>query len=125
NNPLIQSGMYNGLGGLFYNNPLNQNSLTTGYVPGTTGMGNQPIPGAIAGGAAGNNLNMQANQAAGRNSFGMNRGAAMGQNVVNGGFNGGSPALNSAFQTPQTRSRSSQTRKQTSLSVTNRAMQQP
>jgi hypothetical protein len=125
NNPLIQASMYNGAGGLYYNNPLNQNSLTTGYVPGTTGLENQAVPGAITGGAAGNNLNMQANQAAGRNQLGTNRSTAMGQNVLNGGFNNGSSALNSGFQAPRTRARSSQAKKQTSRSSTNRVLRQP
>ena len=125
NNPLNQAGMYNGAGGLFYNNPTNQNSLITGYVPGTTGLGNQAVPGAIAGRAGGNNLNMQANQGAGRNQFGTNRSTVMRQNGLNGGFNGGSPALNSGFQAPRMRARSSQTKKQTSRSSTNRAFRQP
>jgi hypothetical protein len=89
NNPLTQAGMYNGAGGLFYNNPTNQNSLITGYVPGTMGLGNQAVPGSIAGGAGGNNLNMQANQGAGRNQFGTNRSTVMRQNGLNGGFKRG------------------------------------
>jgi hypothetical protein len=124
NNPLTQPGMYNGTGGLFSNNPTNQNSLITGYVPGAVGLGNQVVPGLIGGAASANNLNTQANQGAGRNQLGTNR-ALTGQNGFNGVFNSGSPALNSGFQAPGTRPRSSQTKKQTSRSSTNRAIRQP
>jgi hypothetical protein len=124
NNPLTQSGLYNGAGGLYYNNPTNQNGLITGYVPGTTGMGNQAVPNLITGGAGGN-LNVQGNQAAGRNQFGANRSTAMGQGLSNGGFNNGSPALNSEFQAPRTRTWSSQTRRPTSRSSSNRSIRQP